>query len=45
MKNESLAQPTDVIALAIRPDGKELAISTIDGNLVFWNLDLEFILF
>jgi len=28
---------TDLIALAFRPDGKELCTSSLDGNLSFWD--------
>lgn len=36
---ESLAHNTEVIALAWRPDGKELCTSTLDGTLTFWDVD------
>lgn len=27
-----------VVALAIRPDGKEVAVATLDGQLTFWHI-------
>ncbi len=27
------------LALAYRPDGKELAVSTLNGRITFWNPD------
>jgi periodic tryptophan protein 2 len=29
---------SDVLAIAFRPDGKELAASTLDGSIVFWDV-------
>ena len=28
----------DALALAFRPDGQEVAVSTLDGQIIFWNL-------
>jgi len=33
---EVLRHSTDVLAIAFRPDGKELAAATLDGNIHFW---------
>eukprot|EP01083_Nonionella_stella_P087419 243227_1 len=30
---------SDVLAVAFRPDGKEVCSATLDGQLVFWNVD------
>jgi periodic tryptophan protein 2 len=34
---EVLQHSHDVLALAWRPDGKQLASSTLDGQIYFWN--------
>jgi periodic tryptophan protein 2 len=34
---ESFKHQTDVLAVAIRPDGKELCTSSLDGQLLFWD--------
>ena len=34
---ESLQHSHDVLALAWRPDGKQLASSTLDGQIYFWD--------
>ncbi|KAG0301506.1 hypothetical protein BGZ98_008287 [Dissophora globulifera] len=36
---ESFTHMSEVLALAFRPDGKELCGSTLDGQLSFWNAD------
>lgn len=36
---EPLGHSHDVVALAIRPDGKELCSATLNGQLNFWNMD------
>ena len=36
--SEPLQLQTDVVRLAIRPDSKQLAISTLDGQLTFWSI-------
>jgi periodic tryptophan protein 2 len=33
----SLPHATELLCLAVRPDGRELVASTMDGHLVFWN--------
>lgn len=35
---ETLNHQSDVLALAFRPDDAELCASTLDGQLVFWNV-------
>lgn len=34
---EVLDHSHDVLALAWRPDGKQLASATLDGQIYFWN--------
>ncbi|KAG5456977.1 MAG: putative WD repeat protein [Olpidium bornovanus] len=34
---ESFDLKSDALAIAFRPDGNEIAVSTLDGNLSFWN--------
>ncbi|KAI9032276.1 quinon protein alcohol dehydrogenase-like superfamily [Hyaloraphidium curvatum] len=34
---ESLGHQSDVLAIAVRPDGKELAVSTLDGQVTLWD--------
>lgn len=36
---EVLQHTRDVLALAYRPDGKQLASATLDGQICFWNPD------
>ncbi|KAK7044745.1 periodic tryptophan protein 2 [Favolaschia claudopus] len=36
---EPLALSSDVLAVAFRPDGKELAVSTLDGQITFFDVD------
>ncbi|MCJ1246856.1 hypothetical protein MMC30_004065 [Trapelia coarctata] len=36
--SESLLLQSDVLALAIRPDSKQVAVSTLDGQLTFWSI-------
>ncbi|KAG0243067.1 hypothetical protein BGW41_002929 [Actinomortierella wolfii] len=36
---ETYTHTSEVLALAFRPDGKELCGSTLDGQLNFWNVD------
>ncbi|OAA66973.1 periodic tryptophan protein 2 [Niveomyces insectorum RCEF 264] len=36
--SEPLQLQADVLALAIRPDAQQLAISTLDGQLTFWSI-------
>lgn len=36
---ESFDLNSDALALAIRPDGKELAVATLDGQIAFFNTD------
>ncbi|MCJ1286074.1 hypothetical protein MMC26_005416 [Xylographa opegraphella] len=36
--SESLLLQADVLDLAIRPDSKQVAISTLDGQLTFWSI-------
>ncbi|XP_046852347.1 periodic tryptophan protein 2 homolog isoform X2 [Xenia sp. Carnegie-2017] len=38
MSRETLLLNSDVVALAIRPDGKEVAVATLDGQLTFWHI-------
>lgn len=35
---ETLEHNADVLSLAFRPDGKELAVTTLDGQITFWDL-------
>ena len=37
---ETFQLNSDVLSLAFRPDGKELAASTLDGQIAFWDVDL-----
>jgi periodic tryptophan protein 2 len=37
---EPFVVSADVLALAFRPDGKELAASTLDGQIIFWDVGL-----
>ncbi|KAI8813494.1 WD40-repeat-containing domain protein [Cladochytrium replicatum] len=30
---------SEVLSLAYRPDGKEIAVATLDGNISFWDVD------
>ena len=32
------AQTSDVLAIAFRPDGRELCSAALDGNLYFWDV-------
>ena len=34
---DTLPHSHDVLALAFRPDGKQLVSSTLDGTLTFWD--------
>ncbi|KAJ7320622.1 hypothetical protein JRQ81_020133 [Phrynocephalus forsythii] len=34
---ETLPQNSDVLAVAFRPDGKELAVASLDGQITFWD--------
>ena len=34
---DTLQHTHDVLALALRPDGKQLAVSTLDGTLTLWD--------
>ncbi|KAI9304687.1 WD40 repeat-like protein [Cunninghamella echinulata] len=36
---ESLQHQSEVLAVAYRPDGKQIAASTLDGQISFWNVD------
>ncbi|KAL1922330.1 uncharacterized protein VTP21DRAFT_9869 [Calcarisporiella thermophila] len=36
---ESFEHKSDVLAVAFRPDGKELCASTLDGLLTFWDVE------
>jgi periodic tryptophan protein 2 len=36
--SESLVLQSDVLDVAIRPDSKQLAVSTLDGQLTFWSI-------
>lgn len=36
---EELAHKTDVLALAIRPDGEQLATATLDGHISLWDVE------
>ncbi|KAJ3145808.1 hypothetical protein HDU89_006860 [Geranomyces variabilis] len=35
---EALEHPAEVLSIAYRPDGKVLAASTLDGQVLFWNV-------
>ncbi|RPA76851.1 WD40 repeat-like protein [Ascobolus immersus RN42] len=37
--SEPFMQTSDVLSVAFRPDSKELAIATLDGNLAFWSIE------
>lgn len=36
--SEPLQLQADVLSVAVRPDSKQVAVSTLDGNLSFWSL-------
>lgn len=36
--SEPLQLQADVLCVAVRPDGKQVAVSTLDGNLSFWSV-------
>eukprot|EP00124_Ichthyophonus_hoferi_P002564 Ihof_evm3s179 gene=Ihof_evmTU3s179 len=36
---EVFPHTTDVRAFGFRPDGKEICVATLDGQLVFWNIE------
>ncbi|KAI8328017.1 putative WD repeat protein [Chlamydoabsidia padenii] len=36
---ESLQHQTEVLAVAYRPDGKQVAATTLDGQISFWDVD------
>lgn len=38
---EVLQHSHDVLALAWRPDGKQLASATLDGQVYFWNAQVQ----
>ncbi|KAJ3127408.1 hypothetical protein HK098_006397 [Nowakowskiella sp. JEL0407] len=38
MSPESFDITSEVLALAFRPDGKEVAVSSLNGNITFWDL-------
>lgn len=37
--SEPLQLQADVLRVAVRPDGKQVAVSTLDGQLTFWSID------
>ncbi|KAK9459185.1 WD40-repeat-containing domain protein [Lipomyces oligophaga] len=37
---EPLEQQTDVLSIALRPDSKQVAVATLDGQLSFWDIEL-----
>ncbi|EME42958.1 hypothetical protein DOTSEDRAFT_72397 [Dothistroma septosporum NZE10] len=37
--SEPLQLQADVLAVTVRPDGRQAAVSTLDGQLTFWNLN------
>ncbi|KAF7720662.1 hypothetical protein EC973_006667 [Apophysomyces ossiformis] len=37
---ETLQHQSDVLAVAFRPDGKQVAASTLDGQISFWDVQL-----
>ncbi|OLL21793.1 Periodic tryptophan protein 2 [Neolecta irregularis DAH-3] len=39
MSVEPLHQQSDVLAIAVRPDGKIIAVATLDGQLSFWDIN------
>ncbi|KAK3722040.1 hypothetical protein QZH41_020155 [Actinostola sp. cb2023] len=38
VSRETLDLTSDVVTIAIRPDGKQVAVSTLDGTLTFWDI-------
>jgi periodic tryptophan protein 2 len=36
--SEPLQLQADVLAVAVRPDGRQVAVSTLDGQLTFWSV-------
>ncbi|KAF2858560.1 WD40 repeat-like protein [Piedraia hortae CBS 480.64] len=36
--SEQLQLQSDVLCVSVRPDGKQLAVSTLDGQLTFWSI-------
>ncbi|XP_032218191.2 periodic tryptophan protein 2 homolog isoform X3 [Nematostella vectensis] len=39
VSRETLNLTSDVVSIAVRPDGREVAISSLDGALTFWDLE------
>jgi len=37
---ETFEQSADVVAVAYRPDGLEIAVACLDGTITFWNIQL-----
>lgn len=40
MSVEPFEQNADVLAIALRPDSKQIAVATLDGQISFWDIDL-----
>ncbi|KAJ1548339.1 hypothetical protein HK405_003615 [Cladochytrium tenue] len=40
LNTESLKHTTEVLAMAYRPDGREIAVATLDGQISFWDVEL-----
>ncbi|KAG1232774.1 hypothetical protein G6F68_019098 [Rhizopus microsporus] len=36
---EPLVHQTEVLAVAFKPDGKEIAAATLDGQITFWGAE------
>lgn len=36
---EPMQMQSDVLAIAMRPDSKQVAVSTLDGTITFWNVE------
>lgn len=36
---EPMQMSSDVLAIAMRPDSKQVAVSTLDGTITFWNVE------
>lgn len=36
---ETLVHQTEVLAVAFKPDGKEIAAATLDGQITFWDIE------
>ncbi|KAJ3417297.1 hypothetical protein HDV05_005753 [Chytridiales sp. JEL 0842] len=40
LNTESFEHGTEVLAVAYRPDGRQVAVSTLDGQITLWDVDM-----